>query len=158
VHFQQGIPCLLFDEFFTDAPSWLGILRQRQEHGVRCRFSGAYLHSRRPGQRRHHVHLQSGCHWISNTADGVRREGHNQRINLRSGSDSIPARVHDKFVVSRRLPARRGRPALPEIFEAPAQFAAAERDDRVSADDGPMHSSPLASDANRSLATRFDYP
>jgi hypothetical protein len=38
MHFQQGIPCLLFDELFTDAASWLGILRQRQEHGVRWRF------------------------------------------------------------------------------------------------------------------------
>jgi hypothetical protein len=37
VHFQQGIPCLLFDEFFTDAACWLGILRQRQEHGGRWR-------------------------------------------------------------------------------------------------------------------------
>jgi hypothetical protein len=48
VHFQQGIPCLLFDEFFTGAASWLGILYQRQEHGVRWRFSGAYLYCRGP--------------------------------------------------------------------------------------------------------------
>jgi len=82
VHFEQGIPCLLFEEFFTDAASWLGILRQRQEHGNQRRFSGAYLHCGRSGQRRHHVHLRSGRHRISNTADGVRRESQYQWISL----------------------------------------------------------------------------
>jgi len=82
VHFEQGIPCLLFEEFFTDAASWLGILRQRQEHGSERRFSGAYLYCGRSGQRRHHVHLRSGRHRISNTADGVRRESQYQWISL----------------------------------------------------------------------------
>ena len=48
--------------------------------------------------------------------------------------------------------------ALPELFEARAQLASAQRDDRINAGDGPVHPGAFAPRSDGEFATGLDDP